>query len=280
MVTRWKEAGDPFTRADLQMLSEAGVETLWAPREASGALARFLAARLNHALSSRGHGHIKTRQALVQALLLSVAAVLDAPGAPEHRLTLSRLVQIMVRSFDIHDVARLIEPESADFSLAGHSVAVGLWCFILVDQLSLAHRSRQRLVQAALLHDLGLSLVPDEGTSLVELEGHGQHPMVREHTDLGVTLMMNSGPITVQTRDAVLYHHERLDGSGYPFGLRGSSIPMTARIVGLADVLAREAFIDHQSSHESLTRGFGSRLAARAAEVLRVVTFTHRSGTA
>lgn len=94
----------------------------------------------------------------------------------------------------------------------------------------------RRLSSALFFHDLGqISLDPllvgkTEGLSPEEQEIVGRHPA------LGRDLLREAGFLTPEAEAVVYGHHERLDGSGYPEGLRGEEIPLLARVCAVADV--------------------------------------------
>jgi putative nucleotidyltransferase with HDIG domain len=124
--------------------------------------------------------------------------------------------------------------EERDPSTAGHSVRVRRYCLQLADALGLDRRLRRRLSLAAKLHDIGKAGVPEAilnkpgGLTLVE------ESVVRQHPVIGERIL---SPI-VRSREvlgAIRHHHERLDGNGYPDGLRGDRIPLLARMIAIAD---------------------------------------------
>jgi HD-GYP domain-containing protein (c-di-GMP phosphodiesterase class II) len=98
------------------------------------------------------------------------------------------------------------------------------------------------LTYASMLHDVGKWRTPNEillkPTDLTPEEWQ----IVKEHTKLGVEMLSpllrdkSSDQYLKLVESVVLYHHERWDGSGYPEGLKGEAIPLSARIVALADV--------------------------------------------
>jgi putative two-component system response regulator len=95
--------------------------------------------------------------------------------------------------------------------------------------------SEQRaLARAGLLHDVGKLGIPD-----AILHKHGalkasEWKVMKTHPEIGVSILGRAGHFKRELL-AVLYHHERLDGSGYPHGLVGDAIPIEARIVAVAD---------------------------------------------
>jgi putative two-component system response regulator len=95
--------------------------------------------------------------------------------------------------------------------------------------------SEQRvLARAGLLHDVGKLGIPD-----AILHKHGslnasEWKVMKTHPEIGVSILGRAGHFKRELL-AVLYHHERMDGSGYPHGLIGEAIPIEARIVAVAD---------------------------------------------
>jgi response regulator RpfG family c-di-GMP phosphodiesterase len=86
-----------------------------------------------------------------------------------------------------------------------------------------------------LLHDIGLIGVPEH----IVRKRHGltttERRLLERHPVLGAELVTANGFFGEVVRDVVAFHHERWDGNGYPWGLRGDRIPLAARIFALAD---------------------------------------------
>lgn len=91
------------------------------------------------------------------------------------------------------------------------------------------------LALAGLLLDIGKVSVPVTILAKTEpLNGH-ERGFVERHVRRGLYMVRSASPVSETVEDAVLGHHERLDGSGYPRGLRGTQIPLSARLAGLVD---------------------------------------------
>ncbi|MGV9251500.1 HD-GYP domain-containing protein [Streptomyces sp. NPDC003697] len=116
----------------------------------------------------------------------------------------------------------------------GHSERVGLASVMIARELGMDDERVEVLRFAGILHDVGKLGVPTrllrkdgpltpEERRVIELHPEYGHEMVRGISFLG------------EARSAILHHHERLDGSGYPYGLAGSQIPECARVVAVAD---------------------------------------------
>jgi putative nucleotidyltransferase with HDIG domain len=116
----------------------------------------------------------------------------------------------------------------------GHSERVGQASMMIARELGMDDERVEVLRFAGILHDVGKLGVPTrlltkdgpltpEERRVIELHPEYGHEMVRGISFLG------------EARAAVLHHHERLDGTGYPYGLAGSQIPESARVVAVAD---------------------------------------------
>lgn len=88
---------------------------------------------------------------------------------------------------------------------------------------------------SGLLHDVGKSALPMDPAWVPRDLTNTESELVRSHPLLGARIGSCIG-VSLEVVEGILFHHERLDGSGYPAGLRGSAIPMISLIVGVADM--------------------------------------------
>lgn len=118
-----------------------------------------------------------------------------------------------------------------------HSRAVAAYALTLARAMAVQEGEFLRdLEMGALLHDIGKAGIPG---SILAKRGPlttGERMIVKEHPLLGYGLISRFEYLRGAGR-VVLFHHERFDGRGYPFGLAGTNIPLTARIFSLADAL-------------------------------------------
>ncbi len=116
---------------------------------------------------------------------------------------------------------------------------------------------------AATVHDIGKIVVPAEFLSKPTRLTESEFAMIRQHSQAGYDLLRPAALPDV-VMDAVLQHHERLDGSGYPHGLKGDEIGLFGRILAVADVA--EAMSSHRPYRPALgverARSRSSRRAA------------------
>jgi len=130
---------------------------------------------------------------------------------------------------EIMDILAQRDPHMAD-----HAEKVHRYATLIAREMGLPDRVLERLQNAALLHDIGMLAMPDTVLLCEGALGDEQVKSLRRHPLLAVRIMEGM-EFLEQEIPSVRYHHERFDGSGYPEGLVGSAIPLTARILAVAD---------------------------------------------
>jgi response regulator RpfG family c-di-GMP phosphodiesterase len=135
-----------------------------------------------------------------------------------------------------------------------HSRRVAAFALRLGRELQLPEAELTVLHQGALIHDIGKMAVPDS----ILVKGGGllaeEWAQLKRHPELGYRMLANI-PSLDQARRLVLTHHERFDGGGYPLGLAGEQLPLSARILHVCE------------AYESMTAGRSFRPARGDAEV-------------
>ncbi|GAA4863012.1 hypothetical protein GCM10023310_48060 [Paenibacillus vulneris] len=127
--------------------------------------------------------------------------------------------------------------DSRDPYTAGHSSRVALYSLWIARELQLPEEECKHFYRAALMHDIGKIGVPDKVLLKADsLDDEEFHIMI-SHTTIGARILSRMEPEERmrQATEVAKYHHEKMDGSGYPDGLRGDEIPFFARIVAVAD---------------------------------------------
>jgi cyclic di-GMP phosphodiesterase len=125
--------------------------------------------------------------------------------------------------------------EARDGSSEGHCHRMANYATALGRTLSLSEDELQSLHRGGFLHDIGMLAIPD---SVLRKSGPlepEEFALVKSHTVVGETLCRTLRSLD-SVRPIVRHHHERFDGSGYPDGLVGDGIPITAQIIGVVDV--------------------------------------------
>lgn len=116
-----------------------------------------------------------------------------------------------------------------------HSIDVAMISLIMAVELGYNEKELFNLGLGALLHDVGKLLIPKPILLKPGPLSDSEMLLVRQHCELGVS-SLEGFDLPKQYTDVVLKHHERLDGSGYPTGLKADEIPLNVKIVMIADV--------------------------------------------
>jgi putative nucleotidyltransferase with HDIG domain len=124
--------------------------------------------------------------------------------------------------------------DARDPYTAGHSERVSIFAVAMGEELKLDLDARETLRLGALLHDIGKIGVPDEVLRKSSALTAAEFETIKTHPSAGARIL-RSIPFLAPHIPIVELHHERPDGLGYPYGLRGDDIPLAARIVHVAD---------------------------------------------
>ncbi len=124
--------------------------------------------------------------------------------------------------------------DARDRYTQGHSERVAHYAALIVHAMEGDAEMVHRVTVAGLVHDLGKLGIPDAILSKPAALTAEEQVVVRDHPTLGESILRRAHQLE-QVIPAVLYHHERWDGRGYPHGLAGEDIPLLARMIGVAD---------------------------------------------
>jgi putative nucleotidyltransferase with HDIG domain len=124
--------------------------------------------------------------------------------------------------------------DARDPYTAGHSERVSTFAVAIGEEMQLDADARETLRLGALLHDIGKIGVPDEVLRKPAALTAAEYETIKTHPSAGARIL-RSIPFLAPHIPIVELHHERPDGLGYPYGLRGDEIPLAARIVHVAD---------------------------------------------
>ncbi len=133
---------------------------------------------------------------------------------------------------------------------AAHQKKVALLSSAIAKEMNLSEGQIESIYIAAMIHDIGKISVPSEILSKPDAINEAEYTLIKNHPEIAFeTLKDIESPW--QTTKIIIQHHERLDGSGYPFGLIGEDIILEAKILGVADV------VEAMSSHRPYRPGLG-----------------------
>jgi len=116
----------------------------------------------------------------------------------------------------------------------GHGRRTAAYCALLAQALAMSDEELHDIRLAGLLHDIGLLCMDEQLLARPELWDAAAYAHVQSHPRVGAELLRPFAFLSSAAL-AIAHHHERWDGSGYPYGLRGDFIPLSARILAIAD---------------------------------------------
>ena len=163
----------------------------------------------------------------------------------ELRQTLARLRRVTGSVIDVIVMA----VETRDPYTAGHQKGVADLARSIASELGLPIEQVEGIRMAATIHDLGKISIPAEILSMPRKLNNIEWQLAKNHVQAGYDILKEvdfGWPVA----DIVLQHHERLDGSGYPQGLKGDDILLEARIIAVADVV--DAMATHRPYRPAL----------------------------
>jgi len=161
----------------------------------------------------------------------------------------TKLVQDLRETVEgaIHTIATTVE--GRDPYTAGHQTRVADLAAAIATEMGLASEQVEGIKMAGVIHDLGKVQVPAEILSKPGKISELEYKIIQTHSQVGFDLLKNiefPWPIA----QMVLQHHEMIDGSGYPQGLKGEEILLEARILAVADMV--EAMSSHRPYRPAL----------------------------
>lgn len=130
----------------------------------------------------------------------------------------------------------IIDEKSVDSYLFRHSVNVAILCALMAKWLDLSKQDSILLTYAGLLHDIGKSKIHEDILHKPGKLTNKEMELMKCHSVKSYELIKEVKFLDSRVDLAVLLHHERLDGSGYPLKLKDEKIPLFARILAIADV--------------------------------------------
>jgi HD-GYP domain-containing protein (c-di-GMP phosphodiesterase class II) len=210
-----------------------------------------------------GHDEFGTWEAsLLNAaatLVASHASNLDLIREKEHLLT--NMVRTLVSALD-----------SKDAYTRGHSERVALFSKRIAEHLGYDDTATEKLYLSGLLHDVGKIGVSDAVLHKPDKLTEEEFAEIKRHPDEGWGILLELEQLNY-VLPGVLHHHEQVDGSGYPDGLKGEKIPLDARIMAVADAYdamtsdrAYRKGMPHERAIEIIKAGAGSQWDAHVVD--------------
>ncbi|HUY41419.1 MAG TPA: HD-GYP domain-containing protein [Candidatus Dormibacteraeota bacterium] len=164
-------------------------------------------------------------RSVAQEIATIADGILSADGADHAGV----LEEIDVALASVVGELRALDPMTAD-----HAQAVSAWCGRVAERMGLTKPEARKVTRGGLVHDFGKTAIPREILTAPRCLSDEEWDLMREHVLAGERAIRET-PSLRQFCSIVRSHHERFDGLGYPDGLESHRIPITVRIVAVAD---------------------------------------------
>lgn len=158
-------------------------------------------------------------------------------GKPLDYYSISSITELIHSNINENDkiIRCLSDIRSSDEYTYTHCVNVAFYSMLIAKWLKLSDSEINKAIQSGLLHDVGKSKIPNEILNKKGILTKDEFEAIRKHTILGHEIVDVDG-IDIDIKNAVLLHHERIDGSGYPYRYHANNMNIYSKIVAVADV--------------------------------------------
>lgn len=139
-----------------------------------------------------------------------------------------------------------------------HAIGCSIWAMSLGRQLGMTRIDIESLGLGGLLLDVGKTKLPKKLLSKKEALTKDEVKALKGHVKLSMEVVDNDKSVNIKVKNMIESHHERVDGTGYPLGLKGDMIPLFGRIAAVVDcydaITSERVYADPLSSQEAVKR--------------------------
>ncbi|MDX1298916.1 MAG: HD-GYP domain-containing protein [Pseudomonas sp.] len=189
---------------------------------------------------------------------LRIGRMLDMNQA---RNTVDEVVDSLLRNDDA--LVWLTKLKNQDEYTAEHSLNVCILSAAFARHLGHDEAEIRKIGLAGLLHDIGKAKIPVEILNKPGALTANERALIKQHPNLGRSLLMTSASVEHYTIDVAYSHHERVDGTGYPRALQAHQIPYYAKLVAIVDtydaITSSRVYDSGRASMEALEIIYNSR---------------------
>ena len=242
-----------FTVASRNRLLENGVRTLYIRADEKGQYQKYLEQNIGAVL---GNPEIAPKKKASMLYSVSRTVVQDALAEPRSSEIVPRTRRIATETVDYvlrndRALVELASIMSTDYYTYTHSINVCVFVTALANHAGVDRTDVHELAVGALLHDVGKSQVPKAILTKTGPLTDDEFAVIRQHVEWGGQLLREQGKLSSLAMVPVLQHHEKLDASGYPYGLGSRDIHLFGRIAAIADVF--DAMTTNRSYQQAMT---------------------------
>lgn len=254
--TMYAAAHVRFSDAHRRRLEELDVKFVYIPIEAQGRFRRQVEELLESVVADAALASSTKAELVYETSVELMNELLADPSLAAANPRLAGVCRA-VATLVINDPAsfeHLFTTSYHDFYTATHMVNVGTWMVPLAHAMGIRRPDALAAIcKAGMLHDIGKMYVTEAVLNKKERLDANEWAAIRAHPVRGVEHLREHGQVEDVVLEVTAQHHERLDGSGYPLGLKGEAIGLAARICAVVDSFdAMTAFRPYKESTMSV----------------------------
>jgi hypothetical protein len=257
----FRKAHLPLTMDDLSAFKARGIVQFYVDGRAKKSLARYMEQELAVRLKDPNLLLDEKSAFLMEASRIIMDDLFTHPESPD---TLPRVRALVEHTVGFIATGRqafrsVIKLCTHDYYTYTHTLHVEVYSVALGMQLGMSQSFLKKLGEGALLHDVGKAKVPPSILTKPGPLTPDEWLVMKQHPEFGLDLLRAHGDLDPIVEAAVVGHHERIDGRGYPYGLKSHEVPLPGRIVALADI------------YDALTTNRSYHAAARSFDALNII---------
>lgn len=236
----YTSSGQRFTPRHREVLYNNGVREIYIQSDEKPKFEAYLEENLGHILVN-GDLPLEDRSRVFYEASSNVVDEvfrnkLPSALADTYFKRISSIVENSIRFLSSdHSLSAIAPFISHDYKTYTHCIHVFIFTVAILNTYELPERELFECGLGAILHDLGKTNVPK---SILNKRGaltQAERQIVKDHPLHGVS-MCSMLPLSQNTINCILFHHEKLDGTGYPAGLSGTDVPLPVRAIAVADI--------------------------------------------
>ena len=174
---------------------------------------------------SAAYGHVKSFMQSAASGNIEVTAVEPCLSAIKKSIVRNRNALLLLANL-----------KSLDDYMYRHSVNVAIFAVSFAQYLGMDDEEQRQIGIAALFHDYGKALLPSKILNAPRKLNEGEMQIMHSHVERGHAKLQATGKFSAEVLEGILQHHERHDGTGYPYNLSGDQIGIFGRIISICDV--------------------------------------------
>jgi HD-GYP domain-containing protein (c-di-GMP phosphodiesterase class II) len=249
----------PVDHRIIKNISESDIQNLWVADEDFEEFEKYLNRNLASIIRD-SNVPIHSRCSLTYDLSVDLMEQVYKSADPievmkQSEGVLNNIIEVIFA--DPNAAHSFITLASMDYHLYSHSINVCLYGMALARKaLNISkEEALTRFGPGLLLHDIGILSIDHELLNKPGPLSEDEMALIKEHPQKGLEVVEGFMEVTQETKDMILHHHERLDGSGYPEGLKGKYVSVSARICAIVDsfdaISTNRCFQTRSSSFDS-----------------------------